>query len=80
MSTFRRIDDLLGRKTSEELARDVAARRERADRDQRRGGRISDAPGAGESRSEPAEDPTSTSNFPRPSEPGAAASQAALGR
>ena len=35
MSTFRRIDDLLDKKTSEELAKDVAARRERTHRDRR---------------------------------------------
>jgi hypothetical protein len=80
MSTFRHIDDLLDRKTSEDLARDVAARRERADQDQSRAGRIADALGGGESRSELAEDPTSTSNSARRSASEATPPQVTLGR
>lgn len=50
MSTFRRIDNLLDGKTSEELAKEVAAREhERAEQDQRRRGRPANPPGAGDS-------------------------------
>lgn len=50
MSTFRRIDSLLDRKTSDQLTREVAAReRERAQQHQRRDGQPPSPPGAGES-------------------------------
>jgi hypothetical protein len=49
MSTFRRIDSLLDGKTSDQLAREVAAReRERAEQDQPRDGQPPTPPGAGE--------------------------------
>jgi hypothetical protein len=50
MSTFRRIDSLLDGKTSDQLAREVAAReRERAHQDPHRDGQPPNPPAAGES-------------------------------
>jgi hypothetical protein len=50
MSTFRRIDSLLDGKTSDQLAREVAAReRGRAHQDQHRDGQPPNPPAAGES-------------------------------